>query len=56
MEGWLLKESYLEIKRFSWNQARGRLGRNSLLQDQTSPCSELREKFKCIDYIGKNER
>ena len=26
------------------------------LQDQTSPCSELKEKFKCVDYIGKNER
>ena len=26
------------------------------LQDQTYLCSELREKFKCVDYIGKDER
>ena len=26
------------------------------LQDQTSPCSQLIEKFKCIDYVGKDER
>ena len=26
------------------------------LQDQTSPCSELREKFKCMEYIGKEEK
>ena len=25
------------------------------LQDPTSPCSELREKLKCIGYIGKND-
>ena len=24
-------------------------------QNQTSPCPELREKFKCIDYIGEDE-
>ena len=26
------------------------------LQDQTSPCSGLKEKFNNIDYIGKDER
>ena len=37
------------------DQARGRLGEIVSLQGQTSPCSELREKLKCIDYIGKDE-
>ena len=27
-----------------------------LLPDQTSPCSGLKEKFKCIEYIGKVEK
>ena len=35
------------------DQATGRLGKIVFLQDQTSPCSEMREKFKCtcIEYI-----
>ena len=26
------------------------------LQDQTSPCFELKEKLKCIEYRGKDEK
>ena len=26
------------------------------LQDQTSPCFEMKEKFKCIEYIGNNAK
>ena len=31
-------------------------GEKVSLHDLTSPCSELKEKFKCIEYIGKDER
>ena len=34
----------------------GNKGEIVSFQDQTSPYFELKEKFKCIEHIGKNER
>ena len=34
----------------------GDYGEKVSLQDETSPCSELKEKFKCIEYIGRDEQ
>ena len=31
-------------------------GEKVSLRAQSSPCYELREKFKCIDYIDKTEK
>ena len=34
----------------------GEKGEIVSLQDETSPCSELKEKFKCVEYKGKDAR
>ena len=39
-----------------WIKLEGDMGKIKVsLRDQTSPCSELKEKFKCVEYIGKDE-
>ena len=45
----------LYVKPHSGNMLGGDLGEIVSLQPQTSPCFQLREKFKCIEHIGKGE-
>ena len=40
---------------YTGNMLRGDLGEMVSLQTQTSPCFQLREKFKCIEHIGKGK-
>ena len=40
---------------FSGNKLEGDLGDIDFLMAQTSPRFQLREKFKCIEYIDKME-
>ena len=37
------------------NKLEGEVGDIVSLQAQKSPCFQLREKFKCIEYIDKSE-
>ena len=39
----------------SGNKLGGDLGETVTLQAPTSPYFQLREKFKCIEHIGKGE-
>ena len=39
----------------SGNKLKGDVGDIVPLQAQTSPLFQLREKFKCIEHIGKSE-
>ena len=49
--GFQLFSGYISYSTASRDQAR----KIAFLHDQTSPCSELKEKFKCIEYIDKDE-
>ena len=48
-----MKFEFLQL--FSGNKLEGDVGDIVFLEAQTSPCFQLREKFKCIEHINKSK-